>query len=524
MGEDLSLNLKLHLRKKVLLYVALPVVVVGLLIFGLARQGFLGDWFDALRRATATVHIVDAQQQPVEMAQVVFGTVIGSTDAQGNATIGSLVAGAQQLALRKSGFNPVEQEVTLKRGSNDLGTFTLQKSPAARISKISLTVEDYISEQPIGDAYVTLSDLRPIYSDSGYEFTEVPVGNYKLTVSKSGYNDYIAPKVKIGTDTSKLPQVLLVKTGSVVFESNREGGKRGVFIASYDGTDQRNLVERIGEFEDFAPQLGPNQNKVLFSSTRDGKSDGEGGYKPYFYVVDVDGSNLTKVSTKSGIYDAVWSPDGGYIGFTRYNASATTLYSYNVVTKSTSTFSAYDTYAFVYSGDGEHIAFSGLKGGVQGLFYANSNATGIKKIDNQEVYSLEFTASGNLRYLSYSGNKTNYYEYNFATGKRSTISAPPIDKIGAILSPDGKLRAYVSTRDGRANVYVSGPDGKNELQLTDINKVSQGDLLWAKDSSFIIFNVTSQDETARYLVSTNGAADAKKIVDINLSYGYGYGY
>ncbi|HUD20839.1 MAG TPA: hypothetical protein VMQ44_02105, partial [Candidatus Saccharimonadales bacterium] len=61
--------------------------------------------------------------------------------------------------------------------------------------------------------------------------------------------------------------------------------------------------------------------------------------------------------------------------------------------------------------------------------------------------------------------------------------------------------------------------GSHELQLTINNKVS-GNLLWSLDNSFIMFDVVTSGESARYVVDASGRAPAQKIVDINTSSWY----
>jgi Tol biopolymer transport system component len=156
------------------------------------------------------------------------------------------------------------------------------------------------------------------------------------------------------------------------------------------------------------------------------------------------------------------------------------------------------------------------------LFVAKTDGTNIKKVADHESYSLEFTAAGKLRYSYYVVSKTKYFEYDLAAATSAEITAPKIDRVGGTLSPDKKLRAYVSTRDGKTNLFVSDADGKNEVQLTDLHFVQQGDILWSTDSSFVMFNLVMPGESARFLVSVNGIASARKIVDINTNAWYGY--
>jgi len=527
--DGVQINFRLPISKKVLIRVILPLLIVGLLITGLVQQGFIHDWVDRYQRATVSLSVVTIDQKPIENAQVVFGSLLSVTNPSGQASVDGLVAGKQNLTISKTGFLPLKQAVTLKRGQNNLGALALTEAPTPKTT-VSLKVSDYISEESIIDATAKIDDLTPVIIAGTYQFADTPVGSHQLKITKGGY-DTFTTTITVVEKTADLDPVKLVRTGLMVFESNRDGGLRGIFTAYYDGSNQKSLVSRSGTYEDYSPILGPNQKKVLFTSTRDGiKQPSGSAYTPFLYLVDLDGKNLIKIGESSDSYSAKWSPDGGFIGYFNYDneLGKNKLFTYDVTKKALHSFEGYSVNGDVaFSGNGQTIAFTGsadVASTSEGLFYANSNGSGIKKVEDQSAYALEFTAEGKLRYTYYDATtrKERHFEYDSAANAKIEISAPAIDRLGAILSPDKKLRAYVSTRDGKSNVYISDADGKNEKKLTDLNRVVPGDILWATDSSFVMFNYRSDGESARYLVSTNGKVKPKKIVDINLTYAGGY--
>jgi len=521
---QLALNIKI--RRKFLLYILLPVIIVGLLIYALISQGIIGS----ARVSSVSLTVIDAEQIALENAQVEIGGVTAETNSDGGAKLEEVPRGKQTISVTKTGFTPYSEEVSLKRGQNNLGTITLEETPVEKVS-VTLTVTDYITETLITDAVVTLEDITGIYDATGtvYKLNNVPLGSYPLSVGKNGYTTF-STNVTITKDTAKLDPVSLVQAGTIVFESNRDRGKRGVFTANYDGSNQKALVARVGDFEDYTPVLGPNQRKLFFTSTRDGikRENDPNYYKEFMYVVDLDGKNLTKIGETSGSY-AVWSPDGGFIGYTQYkdDYSKSEIYTYDVVKKTSHEFAGYNSQSFSFSPDGKLIAFSALKDSesTRKLYYSNSNGSDIKTVatstNNSDFYGMEFTTTNKLRYNFYDqgARKTRWFEFDLTTSTTTEVSAPAIDRESAVVSPDKKTRAYVSTRDGKTNVYISDADGKNEKKLTNLNRVV-GNLLWSKDSSFIMFDYRSEGESGRYLVSTNGTAKAKKIVDINLTYYY----
>ena len=79
-----------------------------------------------------------------------------------------------------------------------------------------------------------------------------------------------------------------------------------IFSANSDGTDVTQLT--FSERYDAEATVSPNEDKIIFTSTRDGD--------PELYVMDIDGSNQTRLTFEKG-YDggAFFSPDGSKIVF-----------------------------------------------------------------------------------------------------------------------------------------------------------------------------------------------------------------
>lgn len=516
---------KEKLKKKWPRYIALPLAIILLFLVGLYQQGYIGP---KATKVSAKLIVTDSSSAPIEGVQALIGESNSSTDTQGQVTLTALKKGAQTLILRKTGFIEKSASITLKKGENDLGTFVLEASPATKVD-LSLSLLDYIQETALSDASLSLNDLKPILGgDKTWLFSQVPVGSYKLTISRSGYNTYSAD-IEVKEDSQKLDPIMLVPKGLIVFESNRDKGLRGVYTANYDGSDQKQLVKRVGDFEDYNPLLDPTQKRVVFTSNRDGlKIEGSTDYKTALYLVNVDGSSLNKIYEDADNYSSLWAANGNIFGFrTRYTSDKGNLLKlYNVSKKQLYGFDTIKNLdGFAFSTDSNYVAFSAADATTSqtGVYLAKTDATDLKTIDSPGTnsYYLEITADNKVRYSYYDNiaKKSRYFEYNISSGEKTEISPPTNDRLGAIISPNKKLKAYVSNRDGKSNLFIADADGKNEKQLTTLNKVSSYNLIWSLDSSFILLTNSSTDESARYLVSVNSQAKAKKITDIYMGYG-----
>lgn len=507
---------RLKLKKKIALIIAFPLVLLTIFFIGLYQQGYINDWLG--HKATVRLVVVNQQKEPIQSAQVIIQQQVITTDESGVAIIPELKVGTHKLVVRRTGYHEFSQEFNLVNGDNDLGDITLKETPVERIS-FSLLINNYVTNRPVTNVQVTLGDLRAIFRDGRWHFVDVTLAEYQLKIEGSDFNTF-QTEINVTETMAGLRPILLVPRGRVAFESNRDQGLRGVFTANYDGSDQKPLINRVGQFEDFSPLLDPNHRRVLFFSTRDGVKDDQGELKNALYLVNIDGTGLVRISEDAQLYSGLWSRTGRFIMFTTYEGARGFIV--NLYDASRNHLIALNPYFnfnnYAISPDERLIAFTAKVGAEPTRTYIGStDGTNTRLVDERESWALEFTPNNHLRYVLFDNNRIRHFEFNPTNSVRAEISSPAIDRnANAVLSPNQNLRAYVSTRDGKTNLFVSNPDGTNEIQLTTLHFVHHNDIVWSLDSSFILFNISAPGETARFLISADGASDPKKIVDINL--------
>ncbi len=97
--------------------------------------------------------------------------------------------------------------------------------------------------------------------------------------------------------------------GRFIVYSSDETGTSEVYIMNNDGTNRRQLTDLPDRFNTY-PFVSPDGTKIVFSSQVTAVNEGE------IYVMDIDGSNMTRLTSTAALnYAPSWSPDGSKIVF-----------------------------------------------------------------------------------------------------------------------------------------------------------------------------------------------------------------
>ena len=90
-----------------------------------------------------------------------------------------------------------------------------------------------------------------------------------------------------------------------------------VWVMDADGSNPRKVTERLDRVA-LRPAWSPDGTKIAYTSTDIGLSDSLNDFRSYIYVVNVDGTDDTAI-TSGTVMDSepAWSPDGSRIAFQR---------------------------------------------------------------------------------------------------------------------------------------------------------------------------------------------------------------
>jgi Tol biopolymer transport system component len=273
-----------------------------------------------------------------------------------------------------------------------------------------------------------------------------------------------------GTSLSNVATVqITVASGAskVVFSSNRDGNFE-IYSMNSDGTAQARLTNHSAI--DVFPAWSPNNDKIAFSSNRDGHLNFE------IYVMNADGSSPAPLTTNARVDGKpAWSPDG---------------------TK---------------------IAFSSNRDGNFEIYVMNADGSGLARLTNNWAIDSDPTWSPDGSKIAFSSNRDGVlnfeiYVMNAGGGGVTRLTNNSALDVSPAWSPDGTRIAFSSNRNGVLNfeVYVMNADGSAQTRLTTDSAVD-GEPAWSPDGERIVFS-TNRDGVLNfeiYVMNANGSGQTR---------------
>jgi TolB protein len=251
-----------------------------------------------------------------------------------------------------------------------------------------------------------------------------------------------------------------------------------------DGTDQRKLTQ--SPYEEREPAWSPDGTQIAYSVDRYGTMD--------VYVMNADGSNGRRLTSKGENSCPSWSPDGSQIVFSKYDPSGIYVINADGTDERRLAYAGPDVHIFdpEWSPDGQRIVCVVNRNPAQGV----QASTTIYVLDIAGIQRGEGMGTASFQPLPRVGDEVN---------DRPTWS------------PDGTQIAFSAVVDGQRVVCVVNADGSNLHQLTPADGPDEFSPAWSPDGGRMALQsdaeggwdiyVTDADGMGRHRLTTAGDND-----------------
>jgi len=292
----------------------------------------------------------------------------------------------------------------------------------------------------------------------------------------------------------------------IAFRSERDGNEE-IYVIDTDGTNLTRLTNNIGT--DTEHSISADGQRVAFMSRRDGNNFD-------IYVVDTDGSNLTRLTTYSGIDgEPSISADGQRIAFRSdqgFNDDIYVVDADGTNLKRLTTNSGSDLSAKI-SADGQRVAFISRRHGDQEIYIVDADGNNLTRLTNNTATDGQPSISADgqrVAFLSTRNGNVDIYVVDADGLNLTRLTDGGFDNFSPSISADGQRVAFLSRRDGNDDIYVVDADGSNLTRLTtNISQDVQPSI--SPDGQRIAFTSFRNGSVDIYVVNTDGLTSPTRL-------------
>jgi hypothetical protein len=455
--------------------------------------------------STSVLVVDDTTLAPVKDATIKLNGKSANTNDKGIAHLSGVSYGNVSYTVSKEAYINAKDSGKIIGSSTVLGPVKLHSNGIA----VNFKANNLLSNETVKDFTISIANSNISAQSNKFGVATLKVPPYKLgklsfQASGNGYNTSTTATNVSANQSTKPIDISLTPIGKHYFLSN-QSGKIDVYSSNLDGTDPAVVIPGTGS-EDNTTSLtvSPDGTHAALVSKRDKETAANGSIENALYIVDF--SNKTIKRLDSGAIDMSvigWS-DNSHIIYTVDDGAFTQPNSdqFKIVNISSGQISTlYSTESppsyYFFNEDPNHLYYLVSDDTVADYGIDSINLTTQK---TQRVYD---TPPDNYQLLHVKPFQATFevndswYNLNLTTQEVSA-GTQSIEDNDYTPSPSGSQVAWIETRNGKPSLIVANKDTNSERLVTQ-DPVATQIISWS-DPNYIIYNSTTQDNSADYIV------------------------
>jgi hypothetical protein len=261
-----------------------------------------------------------------------------------------------------------------------------------------------------------------------------------------------AAVLSVAALSSEMPATATAPAGgAILYENYDVADQPDIFGVMADGSGATNLTNNPAE--DITAAWSPDATKIVFASDRE-----QQGLRK-LYIMNTDGSGVTKLTEGGGDFWPNWSPDGSTIVY----RSGGDVWSVGSDGQPHPIYEGVETQTEPdFSPDGSHIAFASSEDGDFEIWVMDADGgnpmqlTHNTESDGDPSWSPDGTK---IAFRGTSGGNADVWVMNANGTGLMNVSNDPAYDAGPDWSPDGSQIVFYSERDGNDGMYIMSAGG-----------------------------------------------------------------
>jgi len=263
------------------------------------------------------------------------------------------------------------------------------------------------------------------------------------------------------------------KNGRIAFVANRNGSWQ-LYTMNPDGSDIKQLTDLPAtDLDGWFPVFSPDGKRIVFS-----RDTPDAPFSSDLYVINADGTNLTRITFDQVSFVAHWSPDGTRLIFAKFLPNGkpviATMRADGTGKKIYLTHDVWGKFWPIYTPSGDQVVFFSATGGlISAVWRMNSHGLDKKRLTAPAFEGFAYDVSPDGEHIVLNNHQSTPRPSAIFVMNMDGTNLKPLTKPRngqASYSPDGSKIVFTSDR-GRAagayEIYTMNQDGTGVKQITN---------------------------------------------------------